>query len=253
MNQKILAGMYEIFGKVEGYSKAFNKKTYDNLFMEEYGKYKELFAEIIKEYEIAEDKEKFLDDVASIITMPMHKELSKCENKRKKENYLMNHNLGVVAFVIPMLKYGRNDVLDKLADHLITLWNDHDMDMKISGTTFEDLQDGFKFHLCYITTAVCDGLGKPDDCYELTLLRDYRDNYLVKSEEGASLVKTYYDIAPTIVKRISRDEHANEVYHNLWNQYLSPCVTLIEKGAVEECKDKYTEMVHSLKEKYLYS
>lgn len=190
MNQKILAGMYEIFGKVEGYSKAFNKKTYDNLFMEEYGKYKELFAEIIKEYEIAEDKEKFLDDVASIITMPMHKELSKCENKRKKENYLMNHNLGVVAFVIPMLKYGRNDVLDKLADHLITLWNDHDMDMKISGTTFEDLQDGFKFHLCYITTAVCDGLGKPDDCYELTLLRDYRDNYLVKSEEGASLVKT---------------------------------------------------------------
>lgn len=31
---------------------------------------------------------------------------------------------------------------------------------------------------CYITTAVCETFGKPDDCYELRLLRTYRDGYL---------------------------------------------------------------------------
>ena len=35
---------------------------------------------------------------------------------------------------------------------------------------------------CYITTAVCEFYGKPDDCHELTQFRKFRDEWLAKQE-----------------------------------------------------------------------
>ena len=37
--------------------------------------------------------------------------------------------------------------------------------------------------LCYITTIVCEILGKGDNCYELNALRMFRDYYMVKIKE----------------------------------------------------------------------
>ena len=37
---------------------------------------------------------------------------------------------------------------------------------------------------CFITSAVCESFGKPDDCYELTMFRSFRDNYLAKEQDG---------------------------------------------------------------------
>lgn len=253
MNQKIQEGMEKLYGMLIPYSDAFNKKTYESMFKEEYEKFKDMFDEIVSGAESAEDRSAFVEAVAGIIPGMMHKELDAQPNKRKKEFFLMKHNLGMVSFVIPMLLYGRRDVLNVISERMIVLWNDHNIDMKIGSTTFEEIQSGFKTHLCYITTAVCESLGKPDDCYELNILRNYRDEYLVKTSDGAALVNVYYDIAPTIVKRISREENAENIYQNIWNQYLKPCVSLIEDGRKEECRDKYTDMVHSLQEKYLYS
>lgn len=42
-------------------------------------------------------------------------------------------------------------------------------------TNQNDNSDG-----CFITTAVCDSFNKLDDCYELTMFRDFRDNWLKK-------------------------------------------------------------------------
>ena len=95
---------------------------------------------------------------------------------------------------------------------------------------------------CYITTAVCESLNKPDDCYELTTLRKYRDEYLLSTESGREIVEEYYNIAPTIVKRIGRQDDAGEIYRGIWDEYLSPCIHLIEKGRKEECKDRYSEI-----------
>jgi hypothetical protein len=47
---------------------------------------------------------------------------------------------------------------------------------------------------CFITTAVCDFLSEPDDCYELTLFRSFRDNWLSFQPDGKQLVEQYYDI-----------------------------------------------------------
>ena len=62
------------------------------------------------------------------------------------------------------------------------------------------IENGLKRSFCYITTAVCKSLNKPDDCYELNLLREYRDQYLDGDKGWRDSCKEYYNIAPTIVK-----------------------------------------------------
>jgi serine/threonine protein kinase/rRNA-processing protein FCF1 len=104
---------------------------------------------------------------------------------------------------------------------------------------------------CFITTAVCDYLNKPDDCYELTTLRKFRDNWLSRQSSGSTLVKEYYDIAPKIVEAINTKADKNKIYDNLWKDYISPCIKLIEFAAYEPCRDLYIEMVTKLKTKYI--
>ena len=52
---------------------------------------------------------------------------------------------------------------------------------------YEAISTGFRkklFGLCFITTAVCEELGKPDDCEELTAFRAFRDGYLRACPDG---------------------------------------------------------------------
>ena len=104
---------------------------------------------------------------------------------------------------------------------------------------------------CYITTAVCRSLDKPDDCCELTALRKYRDEYLLMSDGGRKLVEEYYNIAPTIVKRINKEKDAGEIYRGIWQDYLSPCIRLIEEDRNEECREVYSRMVRRLESDYM--
>ena len=66
-------------------------------------------------------------------------------------------------------------------------------------------------------------------------------------------VNEYYNIAPTIVKRIDRQEDSASIYAGIWQDYLSPCVRLIEEGKKKECQMLYSDMVRKLERKYLYS
>lgn len=253
MNDIICNGLNYFYESLIPYGNSFNKKLYEDTFKDEYKKSKELFKTIIEEAEAAEDANQFIEEVAAYLPNKMMSELDQIPNKRNKEILLMKLNLGMVVYVIPLFYYKRDDILEAIADRMIELWNEHGYELKITGATFETINDGFRPRLCYITTVVCEGLGKSDDCYELNLLRNYRDGYLMETSEGEKLVNEYYDIAPTLVKRITRDEHADEIYQSIWDEFLRPCVSLIEDGKREECREKYTEMVHSLQKKYLYS
>ena len=226
MNQSIQDGLNDLFDQIIPISGDFNKKTYADSFKNAYEKYKPLFTEIAQECE---------------------------SSKRKKENVLMKYNLGMVTYVIPMFRYDRMDACEEIVDCMIERWNDHDLELKISKSEFEQIQGGFKSRLCYITTAVCASLGKPDDCYELNLMRRYRDEYLVNQKGGEEIVAEYYDIAPTIVNRINRMENSEDVYADIWCRYLHPCVSMIESDNLEACRKIYTDMVYSLRRKYLFS
>lgn len=45
---------------------------------------------------------------------------------------------------------------------------------------------------CYLTTACVEAKGLPDDCEELTILRDFRDHWLKKQPGGAEEIAEYH-------------------------------------------------------------
>ena len=103
---------------------------------------------------------------------------------------------------------------------------------------------------CFITTAVCDSFGKPDDCFELTAFRKFRDGWLTAQPDGKTLIAEYYAIAPRIVANINRLADAKEIYKRIWQKYLAPCLNFIKRGDNDSCKSKYVEMVCELKKQY---
>lgn len=99
---------------------------------------------------------------------------------------------------------------------------------------------------CYITTAVCEEYGRPDDCYELTSFRKFRDQWLSCQPDGQELIDRYYKTAPAIVELINRQPDRSDIYHYLNETYLSKCLTHIENGENQECKELYTDMMDYL-------
>ena len=99
---------------------------------------------------------------------------------------------------------------------------------------------------CYITTAVCEEYGKPDDCYELTAFRNFRDNWLLSQPDGKELIDQYYRTAPAVVEAINRQSNRTEIYRYINEHYLRKCLEYIENGKNEKCRDLYTEMMEDL-------
>lgn len=103
---------------------------------------------------------------------------------------------------------------------------------------------------CFITTAVCECLGKPDDCCELVTLRQYRDDWLAKQPDGPALIDTYYDIAPGIVAKLKASPLFEQHCAMIRERYLIPCIADIEAGRNEACLDRYRTMCRTLEEMF---
>lgn len=103
---------------------------------------------------------------------------------------------------------------------------------------------------CYITTAVCKFQNKPDDCYELTQFRNFRDEWLVKQVQGQKLISEYYETAPKIVAQIDKLANKDEIYTNINEQYLIPCLKYIENKKMAQCEKHYTKMMNDLYNEY---
>ena len=103
---------------------------------------------------------------------------------------------------------------------------------------------------CFITTAVCSSFDKPDNCFELTTFRNFRDTWLAAQPDGKNLIAEYYSIAPAIVNKINRLADSAQIYKKIWQEYLVPCLNFIRDGDNLSCKNKYIEMVHTLKKIY---
>lgn len=96
---------------------------------------------------------------------------------------------------------------------------------------------------CFITTAVTQASGKPDDCSELQTLRKFRDEFLLATEEGTALVKHYYAIAPTIVDAIKASPQAASTLNYLAQNFIYPAIQHIGAGNPAEAAGLYMAMV----------
>ncbi len=104
---------------------------------------------------------------------------------------------------------------------------------------------------CFLTSACAEARGLPDDCLELTTLRTFRDSYLGQQPDGPAAIAHYYEVAPAIVERINVQPNAKEVYGQLFNELVVPCVELIQEGKLSEALTTYASAVMRLEREYL--
>ena len=242
-----------LYNDAEGELPSFKRNIYEQAFHSFYGKHLPLLDEINAELEGKDEAtvSEYASEFADLFTGVFKSEYDQISKKGKKSTYVVNHNSPLVIYIMPAILNYSAKWCKPLVEAIVKKWNET-FDCNIGYGTFEDIKGGFKTKLCYITTAVCDNQGKADDCYELNLLRDYRDNILAKEEGGEDIISEYYNVAPTIVKRINRSENPSLVYESLYNNYILSCVKDIEKKNFESCKETYTSMVEELKSKYAY-
>lgn len=251
MNQgNLKSDLIALFNETAGYAKKFHKKTYETNMDHLGSRYAALFSSVKETIEASDEA---LDETASIIPDYVAGLLEAIPSKRKRDNICLDYNMNMVSFFTPLMGEIKSIKTGEFTGRMVEMWNLNMPHNKIGLSTRGQIQAGFRQGLCYITTAVIKSLNKPDDCYELTLLRDYRDGYLMESKEGMETVKEYYNIAPTIVKRIDNLQDPAAVYTGIWQDYLRPCVSMIEKDQLEECRTLYSDMVRKLEKKYLYS
>lgn len=96
---------------------------------------------------------------------------------------------------------------------------------------------------CFITTAACEHMGRPDNCHELTTLRSFRDQHLLATAEGRAIVRHYYQVAPGVAERLRGRSELEAVW-----RVVTSCVQAIEDGRYDDATHAYMEMVRSLEE-----
>lgn len=113
---------------------------------------------------------------------------------------------------------------------------------------YEDIDD---YEDCYLTTACVNHMGKSDDCAELTILRNFRDNVLLSSIPGRELVRQYYAFAPQLLQRINQDSEKNRIYDSIYSEMIMPVIECIDQRKNEEAIALYRNFTLQLKEKYM--
>lgn len=113
-----------------------------------------------------------------------------------------------------------------------------------TGTTREKKE---KKSGCFISTAACVLKGLPDDCYELTTLRLFRDEHLLRTPTGRAVVEHYYAIAPGIADKLS----ASLELERVWTA-IEFVVSAIEAKNFELAQELYQEMVNRLQSELSY-
>lgn len=231
----------------------FKKKVYGDAFKRIYQQNIQTFDAIEKGYNSVIDKEQFITNMAEALVTHAVEKMNGCRKKSEKEHMQMDLNMIMAVFVLPMVLEYKGNSSKPLTDKLLAGWKREFPKSNLQAAEFSFIEEGFHKKFCYITTAVCESFGKADDCYELTLLRDYRDTYMASLPGGEELIQEYYDMAPSIVKHINQKEDASAIYRSIWEEYLSPCISMIEEERFEECRQRYQDMVYTLRDKYFIS
>lgn len=161
----------------------------------------------------------------------------------------------IALFFVPMVLKQELPIGTEFADTLQKTWVDRYPKSPFYVGSYETLAGGFQkkkfFGLCFITTAVCEAEGKPDDCAELTAFRAFRDGYLQTQPDGPALIEEYYRVAPAIVMCIDIGCDRAERYAGIRTRYLQPCYEALQAGDFAGCKDRYIRMVRDLEAQYL--
>lgn len=100
---------------------------------------------------------------------------------------------------------------------------------------------------CYLTSACMNFYQKnfDDNCYELFVLRWFRDNYVSKKD-----IEHYYDVAPKIVAEIDKLKEREIAYNYIYDNIIDYCIEQLETGNYTEAYNRYKESVLNLERNF---
>ena len=104
---------------------------------------------------------------------------------------------------------------------------------------------------CFIVTACVNARNLPNNCDELTTLRDFRDTYVLKLPNGEKEVGIYYRIAPDVVKAINNLYNSQEIYEKIYTNLVIPCTKFVHEERYEEAYTLYKTSTLALAREYL--
>lgn len=244
-------GVDSLFADADRTVKGFQRTVYAERFESYLAEQRDNLTLMRSMIDVAVDRRRAAQEIAQVVVDSAARAMESMKGKIGREATQMNRNMYMVTFLLPALLYQDKEKYTDLADAICEKWSQTFKNSNIHAADYDTLISGFKRKLCYITTAVCEGLNKPSDCYELNLLKAYRDSYLTALPGGEAMIAQYYDMAPTIIKRVNKRKDHEDVYRYLYETYIKPCVQLIEQQRNEECREKYEEMVEMLRAEYL--
>ena len=102
---------------------------------------------------------------------------------------------------------------------------------------------------CFITTACVEYFNLEDGCFELELLRSFRENYLLKSIKGRKLNNQYKIIAPSIVLELKKDPQISFLIPRVFKSIQQACDMII-LGRYSLAIEKYFETTFNLMSRY---
>ena len=103
---------------------------------------------------------------------------------------------------------------------------------------------------CFLTTACMKYFQEKfdDNCYELTVLRWFRDNFVSKDD-----IEHYYEVAPMIVEAINKDKKIEIIYDYIYENVVEYCIEQIMQGKYEIAYNRYKNSILALEEQFVKS
>ena len=104
---------------------------------------------------------------------------------------------------------------------------------------------------CYLTSACVEAENLSDNCVELATLRNFRESYVLSTEEGRLDIEHYYNVAPEIVNKINTLTNSQSVFKELYNTLVVTSVELIKQGELQTAYKLYKDKSIELENTYL--
>ena len=103
---------------------------------------------------------------------------------------------------------------------------------------------------CYISTACIQEMHFSDDCFELMILRKYRDQLVQADEEIRCAVQDYYNKAPSIVSKINENPNRKTIYNYIYKELVVASISYLIKGDYKNAVNQYRKVFEQLKSVY---
>lgn len=233
----------------------FNRKQYETYYQSHKEGITPVF-EAMNRYVCAQpmQRQALLDEFAGCFVTQweeLHNASSKAKTRAARERKAFSDKLTLAWFTVPAILELALPISEEFVDALHSRFNARFPDNTFEPGTHAEISGGFRKHgACFITTAVCEAEGKPDDCPELTAFRAFRDGWLAQTGEGQSLIRAYYEIAPAVVAAMRYGDREQLRCAQLRQEYLNPCYEALLRGDEQGCLNRYCTMIRTLQRRY---